>query len=134
MPDGGCILLLVLQILFKTEMLIFATTQAICMRQIYFTAAYVDGILSFLARYVLNTSVDCPHIDLVCSLKFRPEPVNDPAPMAVTTSLDGKFKLWKLVDDTDIYSKFSSTGIKVHVSLKLFQAYFSPNIIFMLIT
>ncbi len=62
---------------------------------------------SFDFRYILNTSVDFPHNQHVNTLKFRPH--CDPNPvMAVSTSSDGKFKLWALIDDTDIYSKINT--------------------------
>ena len=56
-------------------------------------------------RYTLNTNVDMPHTNEVHTLKFRP-PVKDRDLMAVTSSSDGKFKLWSIVDDTDIYSEY----------------------------
>ncbi|KAL5006753.1 hypothetical protein ScPMuIL_015559 [Solemya velum] len=55
--------------------------------------------------YVLNTTVELTNQDRVHSLKFRPccGGGNSLDPMVVTTSSDGKFRLWTLVDDTDIY-------------------------------
>ncbi|XP_064648354.1 WD repeat-containing protein 75-like [Lineus longissimus] len=55
--------------------------------------------------YILNTNVDLPHNQPINTLKLRPKSLEDAAPMAVTTSDDRKFKLWCLVDDTDIYRK-----------------------------
>jgi hypothetical protein len=57
-------------------------------------------------RYILNTCVDPPHGDKVTDLTFQPswkkhgsEPGQDLVVyMAVTTSLDGQFKSWVLVD------------------------------------
>jgi len=54
--------------------------------------------------YVLNTTVEMPHTEPVKSLIMRPG--TSGPPMAVTTSGDGKFKIWQLADDTDIYRKF----------------------------
>ncbi|XP_014664657.1 PREDICTED: WD repeat-containing protein 75-like isoform X2 [Priapulus caudatus] len=52
--------------------------------------------------YLLNTKVDLPHMEKVNKLLFQPgSAVN--TPLAVTTSDDTKFKIWGLVDDTDIY-------------------------------
>ncbi|XP_052809622.1 WD repeat-containing protein 75-like [Mya arenaria] len=56
--------------------------------------------------YVLNTTVEWPHSETICTLKMRPisqTSSHDKRHMAVTTSADGKFKIWVLVDDTDIY-------------------------------
>ena len=57
-------------------------------------------------RYILNTCVDPPHEDKVTDLTFQPswkrhgsEPGQDLVVyMAITTSLDGQFKNWVLVD------------------------------------
>ncbi|XP_030846369.1 WD repeat-containing protein 75 [Strongylocentrotus purpuratus] len=54
--------------------------------------------------FTLNTTVEMPHQEAINALSFRPsskERKNDDA-MVVTTSADGKFKLWVLVDDTDV--------------------------------
>ncbi|KAF9086715.1 hypothetical protein BGX23_008634 [Mortierella sp. AD031] len=45
--------------------------------------------------YVLNTRVDSPHTKEITSCIFNPRQGNQ-APMAVTTSLDGTFKVWEL--------------------------------------
>ena len=58
--------------------------------------------------YVLNTTVEQPHDQRVASLEFRPQSETSAVGtehMLVTSSGDGKFKTWLLVDDTDIYSK-----------------------------
>ena len=47
--------------------------------------------------------VDYPHTQKIHTLKFRP---GDLSPMVVTSAYDNRFKLWLLVDDTDIYSEF----------------------------
>ena len=56
-------------------------------------------------RYVLNTNVDLPHDQKVNMLLFRPL-VEGEGDMALTTSQDGQFKLWSVVDDTDIYREY----------------------------
>ncbi|XP_052259102.1 WD repeat-containing protein 75-like isoform X2 [Dreissena polymorpha] len=54
--------------------------------------------------YVLNTTVEAPHVEAVHTLKMRPgSGVKGSQAMAVTASNDGKFKLWRVTDDTDIY-------------------------------
>lgn len=45
--------------------------------------------------YVLNTRVDAPHTKAITSCIFNPRE-NNQAPMVVTTSLDGTFKIWEL--------------------------------------
>ncbi|XP_069110726.1 WD repeat-containing protein 75-like isoform X1 [Argopecten irradians] len=56
-------------------------------------------------RYTLNTTVEVPHDKKVTCLRFRPDDFSgiDEDPMVVTTSLDGKFKIWSNMDDTNIY-------------------------------
>lgn len=59
--------------------------------------------------FVLNTSVETPHDGSVNALKFRPFHEQSSLGMqhlVVTSSNDEKFKIWNLVDDTDIYSMF----------------------------
>lgn len=59
-----------------------------------------------ICRYALNTVVHYPHDKKVVDLKFRPHGDDlDVVHSVVTSSVDGKFKTWTLVDDTDIYSK-----------------------------
>ena len=62
-------------------------------------------------RYVLNTCVDPPHDDKVTGLLFQPsrshthcsrrahQSKNQLVHMAITTSVDGRFKSWVLVDE-----------------------------------
>ncbi|KAG0315602.1 hypothetical protein BGZ99_007355 [Dissophora globulifera] len=45
--------------------------------------------------YILNTRVDAPHSKEITSCIFNPRE-GDHAPMVVTTSLDGTFKVWEL--------------------------------------
>ena len=58
-----------------------------------------------VCSYMLNTCVDLPHEQPVTALAFRPPLSGNDNPMAVTASSDGRFKLWTLADDTDIYRK-----------------------------
>ncbi|XP_071956994.1 WD repeat-containing protein 75-like [Antedon mediterranea] len=54
--------------------------------------------------FILNTNVENPHLVKITSLCFQPLLSNKEAtPTAVTASVDGKFKIWNLVDDSDIY-------------------------------
>eukprot|EP00058_Branchiostoma_floridae_P023341 XP_002608831.1 hypothetical protein BRAFLDRAFT_125616 [Branchiostoma floridae] len=53
--------------------------------------------------FELNTTVDCPHQGKVNALVFQPHFGADLPPTAVSAGDDGKFKIWTLVDDTDIY-------------------------------
>ncbi|KAF9292637.1 hypothetical protein BGZ68_000041 [Mortierella alpina] len=46
-------------------------------------------------NYVLNTRVDAPHSKAITSCVFNPR-VGNQAPMVVTTSMDGTFKVWEL--------------------------------------
>ncbi|KAF9152489.1 WD repeat-containing protein 75, partial [Actinomortierella ambigua] len=46
--------------------------------------------------YVLNTRVDNPHAGQITSLHFNPRLGATAEPMVVTTSVDGKFKIWQL--------------------------------------
>ena len=57
---------------------------------------------------MLNTTAEQAHSDEVVSLKFRPSSDLDSSAskhMVVTSGIDGKFKIWTLTDDSDIYSK-----------------------------
>ncbi|OWF35767.1 WD repeat-containing protein 75-like [Mizuhopecten yessoensis] len=55
--------------------------------------------------YTLNTTVEVPHDKVIKCLRFRPDTFtdNNEDPMVVTTSEDGKFKIWSNMDDTNIY-------------------------------
>lgn len=62
------------------------------------------------SNYVLNTEVNSPHRGrAVVALAFQPrqpsesQPANQPC--LVTLGRDDQFKIWRLVDDTDIYRK-----------------------------
>ncbi|XP_048245005.1 WD repeat-containing protein 75-like [Haliotis rufescens] len=59
--------------------------------------------------YEMNTVVDRPHDKALCSLTFRPynSSIRSMLPLVVSGGQDCRFKLWTLVDDTDIY-RFNS--------------------------
>ena len=79
-------------------------------------------------RYILNTCVDPPHDDKVTGLTFQPswrrhrgwsgqQQSKDESPrqvihMAITTSLDGRFKSWVLVDENRESSEEEEEGKK----------------------
>ena len=55
----------------------------------------------------MNTTVEMPHNKAVTCVRIRPETgEDDDQPMVVTTSQDGYFKTWTLVDDSNIYSMY----------------------------
>ena len=56
-------------------------------------------------EYELNTNVYLPHTDRVNSMKFKPGPG---IPLLVTSSRDTRFKLWTLLQSTDIYGENTS--------------------------
>ena len=69
-------------------------------------SCYVHYVSLCFYRYILNTCVDPPHTDKVTGLTFQPPWKRHRSGsdqelvvyMAVTTSLDGQFKSWVLVD------------------------------------
>lgn len=67
-------------------------------------------ILLCFSRYILNTMIEMPHFQQVNSLCFCPlsptPSINGRLQQIVTSSNDGKFKLWKLSDDTNAQSKW----------------------------
>ncbi|CAK6448072.1 unnamed protein product [Pipistrellus nathusii] len=54
--------------------------------------------------FLLNTKVSAPHEDCITALCFRSADKSD-VPTLVTASRDGRFKVWVLADDSDIYRK-----------------------------
>lgn len=66
-------------------------------------------------RFVLNTSVASPHELSVTDFTMRPALDLQ----AVSTSVDGRFKLWSLVDDTDIYRTWDATFYFIGQNSKL---------------
>lgn len=66
--------------------------------------------------YTLNTTVEMPHNKAVTCVRIRPETgEDDDQPMVVTTSQDGYFKTWTLVDDSNIYSMYFILSFVVNV-------------------
>uniref|UniRef100_A0A4W3JV50 WD repeat domain 75 n=1 Tax=Callorhinchus milii TaxID=7868 RepID=A0A4W3JV50_CALMI len=59
--------------------------------------------------FVLNTTITTPHDDHIAALCFQSSSIcrNGP-PTLVTAGLDNRFKVWVLVDNSDIYSKYAS--------------------------
>ncbi|GFR81903.1 WD repeat-containing protein 75-like [Elysia marginata] len=59
--------------------------------------------------YTLNTRVEDPHEERITKMLFRPPSPNktssEQTPCLVTVGQDSCFKLWILLDDTDIYRK-----------------------------
>ncbi|CAL1538347.1 unnamed protein product [Lymnaea stagnalis] len=56
--------------------------------------------------YSLNTTVEHPHDQKIISLLFRPQPPSQQSkknPMLITVGADFCYKMWALVDDSDIY-------------------------------
>ncbi|EFX78840.1 hypothetical protein DAPPUDRAFT_305112 [Daphnia pulex] len=60
------------------------------------------------ANYELNTDVTMPHHDRITSLAFQPGLLGTEYPCLVSIGRDLKFKIWRLVDDTDIYRQKES--------------------------
>ncbi|KAL3831907.1 hypothetical protein ACJMK2_023601 [Sinanodonta woodiana] len=83
--------------------------------------------------YVLNTTVEMAHEKRILSLRSRPTLLpsrKDPQPMMVTSSSDGKFKLWSLVDDTDIHrsnQKWSCESVGFYRDLPAGETAFSED-------
>lgn len=75
------------------------------------SVGYLDMKLKFWrystteSNYVLNTDVTMPHNDRVTALAFQPGLLGIEWPCLVSLGCDLKFKIWRLVDDTDIYKK-----------------------------
>ncbi|KAM4626716.1 WD repeat-containing protein 75 [Discoglossus pictus] len=58
--------------------------------------------------FVLNTTINMPHEDKITSLCFRTGGDSETeAPTLVTTGKDGRFKVWILTDNSDIYKQSS---------------------------
>ncbi|KAI9554716.1 hypothetical protein GHT06_019992 [Daphnia sinensis] len=83
------------------------------------SAGYHDMNLKFWrydavqANYELNTDVTMPHQDRVTALSFQPGLLGTEMPCLVTIGRDLKFKIWRLVDDTDIYRQKESWSCDV---------------------
>jgi len=72
---------------------------------------YLDVHLKFwhynaaINNFELNTTVATPHNGDVTAIAFQPGVLGQEWPGLVSISHDYKFKIWRLVDDTDIYRK-----------------------------
>ena len=82
--------------------------------------ALTSNLYSFIYfSFELNTQIELPHTDKVTGLYFRPS-YRDKSPMVVTTSADKKFKQWKIIDDTDLYSKYILVSF-IYLNFSVFQ-------------
>lgn len=78
------------------------------------SAGYHDMKLKFWrydatqSNYELNTDVTMPHHDRVTAMAFQPGLLGSEWPCLVSLGRDLKFKIWRLVDDTDIYRQKES--------------------------
>ncbi|XP_064617903.1 WD repeat-containing protein 75-like [Liolophura sinensis] len=83
--------------------------------------------------FVLNTRVEMAHQKKVNAVEFQPQLTSSQtelSPMVVTTSNDGNFRLWSLVDDSDIYrasSRWSCESVGFYRGLPAGQAAFSED-------
>jgi len=61
-----------------------------------------------LLSFVLNTCVNMPHRATVSRVIFRPRclPGDNQMPIAVTSCVDGNFKLWSFSIDSDVLGQF----------------------------
>ena len=70
-----------------------------------YTANIKFHFLSSTCSFKLNTTIESPHESQVNTLCLRSTKEVDGFsndPMAVTTSKDKKFKLWRLLDDENV--------------------------------
>lgn len=58
--------------------------------------------------WYLNTSIDKPHDKYVNEIIFQPTPALGSTSLCISCGDDGKFKIWKMVDTSDIYGKNSA--------------------------
>ena len=65
-------------------------------------------IVYLLPSFVLNTCVNMPHQDAVNRVILRRVLSEDQMPMAVTSCIDGNFKLWSLSVNTEVSGQFQS--------------------------
>ncbi|RKO85929.1 hypothetical protein BDK51DRAFT_42094 [Blyttiomyces helicus] len=73
--------------------------------------------------YVVNTRVDHPHDSDITSLKFSP--IRGKRPIAVTTSLDNKLKIWQLTEGEDAH--WSCLAVASHKETRAVDSAFSPD-------
>jgi len=61
-----------------------------------------------MLSFVLNTCVNMPHQATVSRVMFRPRrlPGDSHEPVAVTSCVDGNFKLWSLSADSNVLGQF----------------------------
>ena len=85
-------------------------------------------------RYTLNTVVDPPHSNTITSLAFSPIPEmyhsqnkSSTLPMAVTTSLDGCFKLWISVEKEESKSSWACRSVSTYHDLPCCGSAFSDD-------
>lgn len=85
-------------------------------------------------RYTLNTVVDPPHSNTITSLAFSPIPEmyhsqnkSSTLPMAVTTSLDGCFKLWISVEKEESKSSWACRSVSTYHDLPCYGSAFSDD-------
>jgi len=79
--------------------------------------------------FVLNTCVNTPHQATVSCVIFRPSrtPSEDQMPVAVTSCVDGNFKLWSLCVDSEVSGLFTLLMV-MHVCLTEIDALISRNL------
>lgn len=70
---------------------------------------YVCVLLLF--SFVLNTCVNTPHQARVTRVMFRPLS-DSQLPVAVTSCVDGNFKLWSLSSETDVTGQSSTFSLQ----------------------
>ncbi|KAK7084697.1 hypothetical protein SK128_022830 [Halocaridina rubra] len=63
-------------------------------------------------RWTLNTSVHMPHDNYVNEITFMPSSKSENTAMCVSCSDDGKFKIWEVLDNSDIYKQSSMWGCR----------------------
>lgn len=63
-----------------------------------------ENEISFLLSFELNTAIEYPHEQSINSILFQPL-VKEDNLKCVSVGNDKKFKVWKLVDFENIYSK-----------------------------
>ena len=76
-----------------------------------------------LNNYELNTVVAMPHAGDVTAMAFQPGVLGQESPCLVSISRDYKFKIWRLIDDTDIYRKIISIHDLVIIVKFVFMAF-----------
>lgn len=57
--------------------------------------------------WYLNTSIEMPHDKYINGITFQPTPTPGKTSLCITCGEDDKFKIWKEIDNSDIYGKKS---------------------------